>query len=92
MKRRKLTPKLERLFKNLEVKYPTLMKCKFSHQFRELEVIDSELVRDFVMSNSLSYVKLGFGGIIFQDDLAGYRYFISYETGKRRIECREYKD
>ncbi len=83
MKRRKLTPKLERLFKNLESRLPGLKQCETFYQFRDL---------DFVRDNSLSYVKLGFGCVIFQDDITGYSYLISYKKGKRIIECREERD
>ena len=92
MKRRKLTPKLERLFKNLESKYPKLKQCETFYQFRDLDFVDLELVRDFVIGNSLAYVKLGIGCIIFQDSITGYRYLISYKKGKRIIECREERD
>ncbi len=86
-KQRKLQPKIERLFKALELRYT---KKQFDTVFdiRESGMVNSNIVMDFKYKNTVE-VRVGIGCLVIEDNLTKLLYLVGYDdNGKRCIECR----
>lgn len=86
-KKRKLHPKIERLFKALELNYDK-NKLNNSFDIRESEILKSDLVNEFRYKNNV-IVRLGIACIAIFDNNTEYLYLVGYNDGKRTIECRK---
>ena len=86
-KKRKLQPKIERLFKALELNYDK-NKLNNSFDIRESEILKSDLVNEFRYKNNV-IVRLGIVCIAIFDNKTEYLYLVGYNNGKRTIECRK---
>ena len=90
MKRRKLTPKIEKMFKKLELKY-NLKNTDTSITLRETNVLNSDAIHNFKLKYGV-YIRLGIGCIVIDDTINNFSYFICYnKNNKRFIECRDDK-
>ena len=90
MKRRKLTPKIEKMFKKLELKY-NLKNADTSITLRETNVLNSDEIYNFKLKYGV-YIRLGIGSIIIDDTKNNFSYLICYnKNNKRFIECRDDK-
>lgn len=85
IKRRKLTPKIERLFKNLEKHHP-LKECNSSLDFRDIDVLNSWQLSEFKLKYNV-YIRLGISCIVIADLDFKFKYLIYYVKNKRYIDC-----
>lgn len=86
-KQRKLQPRIERLFKALELRY-TKKQFATGFDIRESGIINSDIIYDFKHKNNVE-VRVGIGCLVIEDNLSKYIYLVGYnDNGKRCIECR----
>ena len=86
-KQRKLQPKIERLFKALELRY-TKKQFNTGFDIRESGVVNSDIIYDFKFKHNVE-VRVGIGCLEIEDNLSKYTYLVGYDdNGKRCIECR----
>ena len=86
-KQRKIQPKIERLFKSLELRY-TKNQFHTGFDIRESGMVHSDIIMDFKYKNNVE-VRVGIGCLIIEDNLSKYMYLVGYDdNGKRCIECR----
>ena len=85
-KQRKLQPKIERLFKSLELRYT---KNQFDSGFdiRESGMVNSDIIRYFKYKNNVE-VRVGIGCLVIEDNLTKYMYLTGFNNNKKFIECR----
>lgn len=86
-KQRKLQPKIERLFKALELRYK---KEQFNTRIdlRESCILNSDIISDFKHKYNVE-VRIGIGCLVIEDNLTKLLYLIGYDdNNKRFIECR----
>ena len=86
LKQRKLQPKIERLFKSLELRYT---KNQFDSGFdiRESGMVNSDIIIDFKYKNNVE-VRVGIGCLVIEDNLSKYTYLTGFNNNKKFIECR----
>ena len=86
-KQRKLQPKIERLFKALELRY-TKKQFNTGFDIRESGVVNSDIISDFKYKHNVEF-RVGIGCLIIEDNLTKFIYLVSYDdNSKRCIECR----
>ena len=87
-KQRKLQPKIERLFKALELKYS---KEDFSsmRQIVKCSVLTDSIIISFELKYNVQ-ISAGYGCLKIIDNISNFYYLVSYTNinGKRMIECR----
>lgn len=86
-KQRKLQPKIERLFKALELRY-TKEQFNTGFDLRESGILNSDIISDFKYKHNVE-VRIGICCLVIEDNLTELLYLVGYDdNSKRCIECR----